>query len=1065
MAFRLGGAYVEIRGNYDRMRNDLRGAKSEFGRNMDAMETRARTWQRNIAAFATGAIASLGIARLTKDVYESGRAFAATEKAYKEITGSAKAASAEFAYLRSLADATGQNFYALTSTYKGFLAASQKTNLEGQKTRDVFSSVTRAAATLGLSTDQTSGALYAIQQMMSKGTVQSEELRQQLGERLPGAYNLMAEAMGVSAGELQKMLERGEVLADVALPKLARVLNERYSGEVSEAVRASNKFTEALEDLRVQAAKSGFLDSMAGALGDISDVLADPVVQAGMSDAASGFGQMSASAAEFAAAELPGMIEDTTATLKSLHKLFGVVSRAMFGNWSSPAFLADAVVKLNEVIASVARLSDASAVEIVSVFDISNMSDVQKKLNSIRLEIKMAQQELDMSPDLMGFGADPDEMREKLAMLREQYRIISEMTGQEVADESYEIDYGKRTGQEVADDSYEIDYGKRVVEAAQSTAAAKVEYAKMSANEIAVILAESGKVDHEELMISSKRYKATAKDKQKIEQALDDMRAKLEKERPAKQKRINDQLLAMDRSLSSEKLEILLRQQREELDAHHMHMIEMGEGYEDYVAQTTAAEQARVKALLLAHGSFVDGVKLGFDDLSKRQTTWASAGVATVQTWASTSRSVASNVFFDAFTGDLRTVGDYADMVWNGIARGFADMLGKMVTEYAVSGVKDLLTGEGGGSLVGGIIGAAGGIWDAVDWLGSDTLGLWKKGAYLITADQIAQLHKGEMVVPAEQAEALRAMIEASGGGVGWGDGVTSAVGGAATGFSSSLAEAFSTAALVSSIKQAGTSLVGKGSFSPQAVLAAGLLGMTSEAVNIGFDTVSTPTTQKFSFISAAALGSMFGPVGAAFGAVFGETIAESIMDALGIRADESLLDAAEMGLGSMTSARDVAAALAKATGFADDTSFDGASGTGSMSPSEAAAAMTGATTEADDPGHDGMGGGGGAMGGGISGDTGAEAGDFSRGGWASGPISGYTANLHGTEYVLNRDQIKAIRDIGGGRGGGVVRIYFDSPELARFVRVQAEGVQIQREMRASRGLRDTTGASPARIT
>ena len=40
---------------------------------------------------------------------------------------------------------------------------------------------------MGLSADQTSGVLLALQQMISKGTVQAEELRGQLGERLPGA--------------------------------------------------------------------------------------------------------------------------------------------------------------------------------------------------------------------------------------------------------------------------------------------------------------------------------------------------------------------------------------------------------------------------------------------------------------------------------------------------------------------------------------------------------------------------------------------------------------------------------------------------------------------------------------------------------------------------------------------------------------------------------------------------------------------------------------------------------------------------------------------------------------
>ena len=43
----------------------------------------------------------------------------------------------------------------------------------------------QASVVLGMSQEETEGALRAVQQMMSKGKVQAEELRGQLGERLP----------------------------------------------------------------------------------------------------------------------------------------------------------------------------------------------------------------------------------------------------------------------------------------------------------------------------------------------------------------------------------------------------------------------------------------------------------------------------------------------------------------------------------------------------------------------------------------------------------------------------------------------------------------------------------------------------------------------------------------------------------------------------------------------------------------------------------------------------------------------------------------------------------------
>ena len=70
--------------------------------------------------------------------------------------------------------------------------------MEGENTRKIFVSLSEAGTALGLSNEDLNGSLYAISQMMSKGKVQAEELRGQLGERLPGAFNMAAEALGVT---------------------------------------------------------------------------------------------------------------------------------------------------------------------------------------------------------------------------------------------------------------------------------------------------------------------------------------------------------------------------------------------------------------------------------------------------------------------------------------------------------------------------------------------------------------------------------------------------------------------------------------------------------------------------------------------------------------------------------------------------------------------------------------------------------------------------------------------------------------------------------------------------
>ena len=54
-------------------------------------------------------------------------------------------------------------------------------------------------------------AMRATSQVFSKGKVSAEELRQQLGERLPGAFTLFADSMNLTPAELDKALEQGKV--------------------------------------------------------------------------------------------------------------------------------------------------------------------------------------------------------------------------------------------------------------------------------------------------------------------------------------------------------------------------------------------------------------------------------------------------------------------------------------------------------------------------------------------------------------------------------------------------------------------------------------------------------------------------------------------------------------------------------------------------------------------------------------------------------------------------------------------------------------------------------------
>lgn len=279
------GAVVGSRRVQDALKDIDRASRSS-SKGLDKMTDSAKSTARSmdtVAPAAKAAMAYLSIQTVTsfaKSILDAGVAMDSLRRSFVAITGSQAGAADELAFLRSEADRLGQSFFDLAPSFKSIAASARGTALEGEAIRKVFSSVTEASTALGMSTSDTEGALRALGQMISKGTVQAEELRGQLGERLPGAFQLAAKAMGVSTKALGKMLEQGEVLATDMLPKLAEELHKAYGAAAQTAALESgqaalNRLSESWNDFKnslyySEPAVAG-INAVAAALRELAD--------------------------------------------------------------------------------------------------------------------------------------------------------------------------------------------------------------------------------------------------------------------------------------------------------------------------------------------------------------------------------------------------------------------------------------------------------------------------------------------------------------------------------------------------------------------------------------------------------------------------------------------------------------------------------------------------------------------------------------------------------------------------------------------------------------------------
>ncbi|HCN3974098.1 TPA: tape measure protein [Escherichia coli] len=122
-------------------------------------------------------------------------------------------------FVKNLADSSGVDQIETLSSFAKFSAGAGDMDA-GQK-ESLFSNVIGTSRLMGLSTDEINGILKAFEQMASKGKIQAEELRGQLGDRMAGAFQLFARSLGMTTEELDKAMKDGKVLSKDVLPKVS----------------------------------------------------------------------------------------------------------------------------------------------------------------------------------------------------------------------------------------------------------------------------------------------------------------------------------------------------------------------------------------------------------------------------------------------------------------------------------------------------------------------------------------------------------------------------------------------------------------------------------------------------------------------------------------------------------------------------------------------------------------------------------------------------------------------------------------------------------------------------
>lgn len=286
-------------------------------KNVSTNDRLTRSFQRmtkGVGQLAAGYISFQAAFRATGAIVRADQAMARIDNRLRFVTGSLEGARREFEFISQRADFFGQDIRTLAQQYASLGAATKGTTLQGQETRLLFEGLSAAGAQLALSTDDMGGIFKAVTQIINKGVVSMEELRQQLGERLTGSFLIAANAMGISRAELDKLISTGQLASERFIPRFSRELVNTFGDDLPEATdrttNAINRLNNAFFGLTTNN-DTAFIESFKDILNDITEIIKDQGFQEAtknLLDLFGGFLKIGAAGVE-GIGNFPGLLE------------------------------------------------------------------------------------------------------------------------------------------------------------------------------------------------------------------------------------------------------------------------------------------------------------------------------------------------------------------------------------------------------------------------------------------------------------------------------------------------------------------------------------------------------------------------------------------------------------------------------------------------------------------------------------------------------------------------------------------------------------------------------------
>lgn len=238
-----------------------------------------RAFKSEIVSLIAASAGIYAIKEQLVSLWEAGTNLQSNQMKFATAFGGVEEGAKQLEYARKVAINLKLPMDTLTKSYADLALAAKGTSLEGEGARKVFEAFAQTARVNGSSSESLEGTFKALTQIMSKGKVQAEELRGQLGDRMPGAMQIMADGLGITTEKLDQMMEKGELTRET-LVNMAAAASQRVGPQLaasldSPAAKLAD-FQNRLLVFKETIAGSGFLDAVADAFERLAQALSTP---------------------------------------------------------------------------------------------------------------------------------------------------------------------------------------------------------------------------------------------------------------------------------------------------------------------------------------------------------------------------------------------------------------------------------------------------------------------------------------------------------------------------------------------------------------------------------------------------------------------------------------------------------------------------------------------------------------------------------------------------------------------------------------------------------------------